>query len=130
MAETKQAPRATSRTWCGWRWSAATDAPAWWAPSSAAHRPHLLEAWGSRFNVQLEEHLAVFRYRDQPGMIGRVGTVFGDAGVNIVSAAVGRDRTSRTARRRWWSPPTPVPQAVVDRIAASDGFVAGRTVTL
>src|SRR5207302_3156732 len=26
------------------------------------NRPHLLEAWGSRFNVQLEPHLAVFRY--------------------------------------------------------------------
>ena len=54
------------------------------------NRPHLLEAWGSRFNVQLEQHLAVFRYRDQPGMLGRVGTALGDAGVNIVSAAVGR----------------------------------------
>jgi D-3-phosphoglycerate dehydrogenase len=54
------------------------------------NRPHLLEAWGSRFNVQLEKHLAVFRYRDQPGMLGRVGTALGDAGVNIVSAAVGR----------------------------------------
>ena len=54
------------------------------------NRPHLLEAWGSRFNVQIERHLAVFRYRDQPGMLGRVGTALGDAGVNIVSAAVGR----------------------------------------
>jgi D-3-phosphoglycerate dehydrogenase len=54
------------------------------------NRPHLLEAWGSRFNVQLESHLAIFRYRDQPGMLGRVGTALGDAGVNIVSAAVGR----------------------------------------
>jgi D-3-phosphoglycerate dehydrogenase len=54
------------------------------------NRPHLLEAWGSRFNVQLEQHLAVFRYRDQPGMLGKVGTALGDAGVNIVSAAVGR----------------------------------------
>ena len=54
------------------------------------NRPHLLEAWGSRFNVQIEQHLAVFRYRDQPGMLGRVGTALGDAGVNIVSAAVGR----------------------------------------
>ena len=53
------------------------------------NRPHLLEAWGSRFNVQLEKHLAVFRYRDQPGMLGRVGTALGNAGVNIVSAAVG-----------------------------------------
>ena len=43
------------------------------------HRPHLLEAWGQRFNLQLEDHLALFRYRDVPGMIGRVGTVFGAA---------------------------------------------------
>ena len=42
------------------------------------NRPHLLEAWGSRFNVQLEEHLAIFRYRDQPGMLGRVGTELGE----------------------------------------------------
>ena len=26
------------------------------------NRPHLLEAWGQRFNLQLEEHLALFRY--------------------------------------------------------------------
>ena len=37
------------------------------------------------------DHLAVFRYADQPGMIGRVGTVFGEHGVNIVSAAVGAE---------------------------------------
>ena len=60
------------------------------------NRPHLLEAWGSRFNVQLEEHLAVFRYRDQPGMLGRVGTALGDAGVNILSAAVGRRSVADT----------------------------------
>ncbi len=44
---------------------------------SRVNRPHLLEAWGSRFNVQLEAHLAIFRYRDQPGMLGRVGTELG-----------------------------------------------------
>ena len=95
-------------------------------------RPHLLEAWGSRFNVQLEPSLAIFRYRDQPGMIGRVGTAFGEAGVNIVSAAVGRQRGDSddgeavmviTADSR-------VPQEVVDAIVASDGFIAGRSVTL
>ena len=53
------------------------------------HRPHLLEAWGHRFNLQLEDHIALFRYRDVPGMIGRVGTCFGENGINISSAAVG-----------------------------------------
>ena len=55
------------------------------------HRPHLLEAWGRRFNLQMDEgHLALFRYRDVPGMVGRVGTTFGEHGVNISAAAVGR----------------------------------------
>jgi D-3-phosphoglycerate dehydrogenase / 2-oxoglutarate reductase len=53
------------------------------------NRPHLLEAWGQRFNLQLEDHIALFRYHDQPGMIGRVGAVFGRHGINIDSAAVG-----------------------------------------
>ena len=56
------------------------------------HRPHLLEAWGQRFNLQMDEgHLALFHYQDVPGMIGRVGTVFGEHGVNISAAAVGRE---------------------------------------
>jgi D-3-phosphoglycerate dehydrogenase / 2-oxoglutarate reductase len=98
------------------------------------HRPHLLEAWGSRFNVQLEEHLAVFRYRDQPGMIGRVGTSFGEAGINIVSAAVGRhpddELTEDGEATMVITTDSPVPQDVVDEIVASEGFIAGRTVSL
>jgi D-3-phosphoglycerate dehydrogenase len=99
------------------------------------HRPHLLEAWGSRFNVQLEQHLAVFRYRDQPGMIGRVGTIFGESGINIVSAAVGRhpdrDEVPDDGEATMViTADAAIPQEVVDRIAASEGFVAGRTVSL
>ena len=97
-------------------------------------RPHLLEAWGSRFNVQLEQNLAVLRYRDQPGMIGRVGTTFGEAGVNIVSAAVGRhpDGGGEPDAEAVMviTADAPVPKEVVDAIAGSDGFVAGRTVSL
>jgi D-3-phosphoglycerate dehydrogenase len=97
------------------------------------HRPHLLEAWGSRFNIQLEPHLAVFRYIDQPGMIGRVGTLFGQAGINISSAAVGRrsdaDHVGGVATMLVTTD-SPVPQDVVDRIVQSDGFEAGRTVSL
>jgi D-3-phosphoglycerate dehydrogenase / 2-oxoglutarate reductase len=98
-----------------------------------AHRPHLLEAWGSRFNLQLEPNLTVFRYIDQPGMIGRVGTIFGEAGINISSAAVGfrldADRVGR-AQAMLVTTDSPVPQEVVDRIAASDGFETGRTISI
>ena len=94
------------------------------------HRPHLLEAWGSRFNVQLEGHLAVFRYPDRPGVIGRVGTALGDAGINIVSAAVGRHPEGDGEAVMVITADARVPQEVVDALVAGDGFIAGRTVSL
>jgi D-3-phosphoglycerate dehydrogenase len=98
----------------------------------ARHRPHLLEAWGSRFNVQLEPHLAVFRYTDQPGMLGRVGTMLGEAGVNIVSAAVGwkPEEDASADAVMVMTADAAIPQEVVDRIVQTDGFVAGRTISL
>jgi D-3-phosphoglycerate dehydrogenase len=99
------------------------------------NHPHLLEAWGQRFDVQLEDHVTIFRYRDLPGMLGRVGTVFGQHGINIVSAAVGRqpDNDSTGDDRlaaMTITTDTTVPVAVVDEIVAGEGFEAGRTVNL
>jgi D-3-phosphoglycerate dehydrogenase len=94
------------------------------------HRPHLLEAWGSRFNVQLEQHLAVFRYRDLPGMLGRVGTALGEAGINIVSAAVGRRPDAGDEAAMVVTSDAPIPQDVVEQVASGEGFAAGRTVNL
>jgi D-3-phosphoglycerate dehydrogenase len=96
------------------------------------HRPHLLEAWAQRFNLQLEDHLALFRYRDVPGIVGRVGTAIGDAGINIASAAVGytpEDAVDDCAVMVVTTS-SPVPQDVVDQLLAQDEFVAGRTVSL
>src|ERR1700728_1744300 len=48
------------------------------------HRvPHLVEVQGRRFTVELEPFVTIFRYEDLPGMIGRVGTIFGKHGINI-----------------------------------------------
>jgi D-3-phosphoglycerate dehydrogenase len=101
------------------------------------HRPHLLEAWGQRFNLQMDEgHLVLFRYQDVPGMVGRVGTAFGKHGVNISSAAVGRQPPGYDDDRRGElavmavTTDNPVPREVVDEIVALDGFIAGRAVTL
>jgi|tagenome__1003787_1003787.scaffolds.fasta_scaffold20911615_2 D-3-phosphoglycerate dehydrogenase len=100
------------------------------------HRPHLLEAWGQRFNLQFDDdHLALFRYRDVPGMVGRVGGALGSHGVNISSAAVGRQPPEADGRRGELavmvvSTDVPVPPAVVAEIAGSDGFLDGRVVAL
>ena len=39
------------------------------------NEPYLVSAWGESFYLPFAEHIAVFRYADQPGMIGRVGTL-------------------------------------------------------
>jgi D-3-phosphoglycerate dehydrogenase / 2-oxoglutarate reductase len=96
------------------------------------HRPHLLEAWGQRFNMQLEDNITLFRYSDVPGMIGRVGTCFGEHGINISSAAVGHvpEDGEEGLAVMVITTDQPTPQAVVDQIVAMDGFVAGRAVAL
>lgn len=97
------------------------------------HRPHLLEAWGQRFNLQLEDHLTLVRYRDMPGMLGRIGTAFGGHGVNIVSAAVGRqpgDAEGVEQAAIAVTTDSPVPQAALDELLAQDGFEDARALSL
>jgi D-3-phosphoglycerate dehydrogenase len=98
------------------------------------HRGHLLEAWGSRFNVQLEDHLAVFRYSDLPGMIGRVGSALGAADVNIVSAAVGHEPDDEAGSNgeavMVVTTDRPVPDELLDAIVGAEGFRDGRAVSL
>jgi D-3-phosphoglycerate dehydrogenase / 2-oxoglutarate reductase len=101
------------------------------------NRPHLLEAWGQRFNIQLEKHITMFRYGDVPGMIGRVGTHFGQRGINIVSAAVGHVDSDDVGADGLdglavmvITTDAAVPHDVIAEIVALDGFEAGRTMTL
>ena len=67
-------------------------------------------------------------------MIGRVGTCFSNHGVNIVSAAVGRQPDGETGSNHLAAmaitTDTSVPHEVIDEIVASEEFETGRTVTL
>jgi len=97
------------------------------------YRPHLLAAWGQRFNLQLEEYLTLFRYHDVPGVIGRVGTMLGEHGVNIGSAAVGHTPSNaegETPAVMIVTTDAPVEPALLKEIIATEYFIAGRTVAL
>jgi D-3-phosphoglycerate dehydrogenase len=93
------------------------------------HIPYLARVWSEDFYLPFAAHLAIFRYTDQPGMIGRVGTVFGEEGVNIVSAAVGAEPDGDTAVMALTTD-APVNQSTLDRILELDGFFIGRAVSL
>jgi D-3-phosphoglycerate dehydrogenase len=97
--------------------------------------PHLVEVQGRRLTIELERHVTVFRYEDLPGMIGRVGTIFGGHGINIRSAAVGHtpDGVAGDERRLAAMVVTTdaaVPDEVVAEIIALEGFVDGWSVDL
>jgi D-3-phosphoglycerate dehydrogenase len=91
--------------------------------------PYLVGVWGQSFYMPFADHLAVFRYADRPGMIGQVGTAFGEHGVNIVSAAVGAEASSDEAVMALTTD-APVPADVVDAIAGGEGFAEGYAVDL
>jgi D-3-phosphoglycerate dehydrogenase len=98
--------------------------------------PHLVEVQGRRLTIELERFVTVFRYADLPGMIGRVGTIFGAHGINISSAAVGHaanghpgEEDGRVAAMVVTTD-APVSVDVVDEIVASEGFVNGWSVDL
>jgi D-3-phosphoglycerate dehydrogenase len=91
--------------------------------------PYLVGVWGQSFYLPLAKHLAVFRYSDQPGMIGRVGTAFGEQGVNIGSAAVGAEANSETAVMVL-TLDAPVSPETVESILELDGFAQGTGIEL
>jgi D-3-phosphoglycerate dehydrogenase len=51
----------------------------------------LVQLGGYRLEAYLDGVLLVFTHRDVPGIIGRVGTIFGKHHVNIAQMAVGRE---------------------------------------
>ncbi len=91
--------------------------------------PYLVSVWGEDFYLPFSDHLAVFRYVDQPGMIGRVGTMFGEEGVNIISAAVGAESGSDRAVMALTTD-APVRAETIEKILGQDGFSVGRSVDL
>ena len=56
-------------------------------------QPRLLEFDGIDIETPLEGNLLVCRNLDVPGVIGRIGSILGEHGVNIANFALGRDRS-------------------------------------
>ena len=61
------------------------------------NRQWLVSALGFDVEIELAPRMVVLRYDDIPGVIGRVGTLLGEAGVNIANMAVSRNREAGKA---------------------------------
>jgi D-3-phosphoglycerate dehydrogenase / 2-oxoglutarate reductase len=92
------------------------------------HRYWLVSALGFELELELAPLMVFFRYDDVPGVIGRVGTLFGDAGVNIANMTVSRTRRGDKALMAL-SIDSPAPPELVLRFHA-EGFDDVRFVSL
>jgi D-3-phosphoglycerate dehydrogenase len=83
-------------------------------------RLFLAGAFGFAIDIELADHLVFVLYTDLPGVIGRVGTLFGDAGLNIANMGVSRTKESGKALMVFSVDTKPSPE-VVDQLHAA-GF--------
>lgn len=53
--------------------------------------PKIIGIDGFDLEIPVSQHMAFYRYVDRPGIIGRIGNLLGEAGVNIAGMQVARD---------------------------------------
>ncbi len=92
------------------------------------NRQWLVSALGFELEMELAPLLVLFRYDDVPGVIGKVGTLFGEADVNIANMTVSRTRRGGKALMAL-SIDTPAPPELVDRLQG-EGFDDARFISL
>jgi D-3-phosphoglycerate dehydrogenase len=92
------------------------------------HRHFLAGALGFAIDLQLSPLMVFCRYDDVPGVIGRVGTMFGEAGVNIANMAVSRTREGGKALMALSVDSEPPPE-LQERIRG-EGFDDARVIAL
>lgn len=99
------------------------------AGSVMAHRgPVLVEVDGYEIEFPIASHMVLVRNSDTPGVIGRVGTLLGDAGINIADMAVGRGPDH--GAMMGISLDQAMDDELVDRLLGLDGVLAARYIRL
>ena len=93
------------------------------------NRPWLVDVEGYQLEIELAGHMVVMLNDDRPGIIGRVGTAFGEDGVNIANMSVSRNLRGDRAVMVLALDVTPAP-AVIEHLSALDGVHRVRSVDL
>lgn len=93
------------------------------------HVEKLVEVLGYDVEVQPSAHMAFWLYQDRPGVVGTVGRLLGEAGVNIAGMQVSRAEKGGPALVAMTIDQA-VPSRLMDEIVTSIGAEWGRTVDL
>ncbi|MFO0995452.1 MAG: phosphoglycerate dehydrogenase [Alphaproteobacteria bacterium] len=85
-------------------------------------RPRIVRVADFAIEAELGPHMLYIRNRDEPGVIGRIGTLLGDAQVNIATFTLGR-RAKGGDALALIGIDGPVSQATLERLRALPGIV-------
>ncbi len=92
-------------------------------------RQLLVRALEYEIEVELDRFMLLVVNDDRPGIIGRLGTILGEAGVNIANMAVSRNRREARALMVLSVDSRP-PDPVLERLRTEVGFVDARFIVL
>jgi D-3-phosphoglycerate dehydrogenase len=90
--------------------------------------PRLVLLDGIRVEAPLEGTMVVICNTDQPGVIGQIGTILGQHGVNIANFALGRDESGRAVGVVIVDETAPIPDAVLEELRKVPGIREARIV--
>jgi D-3-phosphoglycerate dehydrogenase len=93
------------------------------------HQPRLVHALGYEVEIELGTQMLFIVNEDRPGRIGRVGTLIGEAGVNIANMAVSRNRSAGRALMVL-TVDSPVSDELMEALRQEAGFVEARAIVL
>ena len=99
------------------------------AGSTSRGRPRLASLDGFETDADLAGTILITRHRDQPGIVGAVGTALAEAGVNISSLELSRLSVAGEALM-FVSVDQVVPPGLLERVAAVPGMIDVRVVEL
>jgi D-3-phosphoglycerate dehydrogenase len=89
----------------------------------------IVEVNGYEMEIEPTAHLAFFTYTDRPGIVGVVGRLLGEHGVNIASMQVARSTKGGNALIAL-TVDSAIPADIIDQIVSEIGAESGRSVDL
>jgi D-3-phosphoglycerate dehydrogenase len=89
----------------------------------------LVRVYGYDLDMAFAPVMAFFRYVDRPGVVGIVGTLLGEASINIANMQVGRQTVGGEALMGL-AVDSPIPQDVLEGIVSKAGLRDARLITV
>jgi D-3-phosphoglycerate dehydrogenase / 2-oxoglutarate reductase len=94
-----------------------------------AEQPRIVGIGDHLVDLPPSRYMVVVRNDDRPGMIGKVGTIMGEAGVNIANMALGRGPAGEHALMVL-STDSAVPPDAIDQLRAQAGILDAKAIEL